>query len=325
MSEIELDELRDLGTDFDGDTISNMGELFKSINFATRPDLSDTDKDIISDDLDPCPTDASNRCMSSDVAEIDSDEDGIIDAMDNCPLIVNPLQLPSDCPSFATIIDPTSDQFIWLGEEITFTALRGVDFTTQSLHWNFGVLASTQTDVDSYTIHFIEGGQFNISLVVTSADGKSVFQTITRTVTVLGKGEDIDGDGIDDEWELRYGMDIRSSLDATLDADGDGFDALSEFRNGTDPLTLDIHDNDGDGIADNVDPDDDNDGMPDTYEKTYPSWLNPLEHDANEDPDGDGFTNLEEYEQETDPTNNKDYPKEGGTALPALIMYLLGS
>ncbi|KHT50215.1 hypothetical protein RJ41_13875, partial [Alteromonas marina] len=60
-------------------------------------------------------------------------------------------------------------------------------------------------------------------------------------------------------------------------------------------------DNDLDGIGDNADPDDDNDGMPDVYEARV--GLNPLVADADGDADGDGLTNLEEFEYGTDPFN----------------------
>ncbi len=65
-----------------------------------------------------------------------------------------------------------------------------------------------------------------------------------------------------------------------------------------------IADNDGDGISDDLDQDDDNDGMPDAWEIEY--GLDPFVDDADMDSDGDGMTNLEEYEHHTDPMNSPD-------------------
>ena len=51
---------------------------------------------------------------------------------------------------------------------------------------------------------------------------------------------------------------------------------------------------DGDEVGDSCDPDDDNDGMLDSWEQEH--GLNPFDStDANQDADGDSFTNLEEY------------------------------
>ena len=51
----------------------------------------------------------------------------------------------------------------------------------------------------------------------------------------------------------------------------------------------------------------DGDGLPDEWEKRF--GLNPGDAaDAAADADGDGFTNLEEFEAKTDPTNRNDHP-----------------
>ncbi|KPK24587.1 MAG: hypothetical protein AMJ61_13550 [Desulfobacterales bacterium SG8_35_2] len=61
-------------------------------------------------------------------------------------------------------------------------------------------------------------------------------------------------------------------------------------------------DTDSDGTPDCNDLDDDNDGIPDDYELSQ--GLNPYDaSDANFDPDGDGYTNLEEYNDGTDLQN----------------------
>ena len=53
--------------------------------------------------------------------------------------------------------------------------------------------------------------------------------------------------------------------------------------------------------------DTDDEGMPDGWEVEHPP-LDPLLDDALEDADGDGFTNLEEYENQTDPVDPLSKP-----------------
>lgn len=52
--------------------------------------------------------------------------------------------------------------------------------------------------------------------------------------------------------------------------------------------------------------DDDQDGMPTSWEEEY--GLDPYVANANEDPDGDGYSNLEEYTQGTDPMEKHSKP-----------------
>ncbi|MGQ9551913.1 MAG: PKD domain-containing protein, partial [Candidatus Bathycorpusculaceae bacterium] len=62
-------------------------------------------------------------------------------------------------------------------------------------------------------------------------------------------------------------------------------------------------DTDGDGAPNVADTDDDEDGLPDTWEEA--NGLNPLDpKDASLDPDGDGLTNFQEYQKNTDPNIN---------------------
>ena len=74
------------------------------------------------------------------------------------------------------------------------------------------------------------------------------------------------------------------------DSDGDGVPDTS------DAFTSDASesvDSDGDGLGDNADYDDDNDGMPDSYELA--EGLDPFVDDAQGDINGNNLTNLEEY------------------------------
>lgn len=93
---------------------------------------------------------------------------------------------------------------------------------------------------------------------------------------------------------------------------------LASIIEGSDFHILDV-DTDGDGMPDMTDPDDDNDGMKDAWETSH--RLNPLDAtDATLDSDGDGFTNLEEQQQGTDP----DIPDAETLQTPTFPSWVLG-
>ena len=49
---------------------------------------------------------------------------------------------------------------------------------------------------------------------------------------------DSDGDGLPDEWEIRYGLDSRDASNASTDRDSDGYTHIEEYLNGTDPTAF---------------------------------------------------------------------------------------
>ena len=142
---------------------------------------------------------------------------------------------------------------------------------------------------------------------------------------------DTDGDKLPDGWEIDYGFNPTIS-DSNLDPDNDGLTNFNEYINPidfdgvnfTDPWN---EDTDGDGLKDGaeifvhgIDPttnDTDRDGMQDGWEVNYDLDPNNV-IDADLDKDNDGFdfdgngtiwgeekyTNLEEYKNGTNPTNN---------------------
>jgi len=59
--------------------------------------------------------------------------------------------------------------------------------------------------------------------------------TLSSLVSLV-HAADIDGDGINDTWETRYGLDPTNASDRLLDQDGDGTNAYQEFRLNSDPL-----------------------------------------------------------------------------------------
>ena len=92
---------------------------------------------------------------------------------------------------------------------------------------------------------------------------------------------DDDTDSMADDWEAHYGIST-----AFLDPDSDGLENRVEYTLGTSP----------------IDDDSDNDGMDDGWEVT--NGLNPVLDDADGDIDGDGISNLDEYNEGTGVSNS---------------------
>ena len=109
---------------------------------------------------------------------------------------------------------------------------------------------------------------------------------------------DDDNDGMPDACEIRYGFDPRNSVDGgNANSDGDGASNVHECRHGTDPTRT---------PANTVLTDTDGDGMYDAWELN--NGLDPDDaDDASLNDDGDGYTNLEEFNDRTDPQWDKSH------------------
>ena len=141
---------------------------------------------------------------------------------------------------------------------------------------------------------------------------------------ILGGGDDNDNVIIFTNYEIiidiyssngSYGrLDMKRSF---VDIDGDGIN--DNVDNCPSVSNHNQVDTDSDGKGDACDTDDDNDGMPDSYEKS--EGFNPLDKsDASADADGDGYSNLVEYQEGTDPHNPGSNP--GPKFMPWLPLLL---
>jgi hypothetical protein len=148
---------------------------------------------------------------------------------------------------------------------------------------------------------------------------------------ILGKPSLNDNNQIVFVAKLSDDNDYIFVVDVT-DTDGDGTaddvdadDDNDGVLDAADPFPLDPNetiDTDGDGIGNNADTDDDGDGILDLFEIEHS--LEPLDSaDALEDADGDGFTNLAEFRARTDIDDPLSTPDDNTGAVVVILDILL--
>lgn len=131
--------------------------------------------------------------------------------------------------------------------------------------------------------------------------GRKVFAQTFSMEFRTREEPDSDGDGVPDSQD-RFPDDPYEWEDTDGDGVGDNADLFPLDRN-------EWEDTDGDGKGNVADLDDDNDGMPDSWELEHN--LDPLDpSDFDQDPDGDGYTNLEEFRAGTDPQDKGSHPED---------------
>ena len=137
-----------------------------------------------------------------------------------------------------------------------------------------------------------------------TGDGTYNYGDVAEVTAIPGSGSSFDGWSGPDAAECTSGsvsMVADKSCTATFTIDNCPADPLKN-EPGICGCGVADTDTDSDGTPDCNDLDDDNDGMPDDYELTQ--GFDPYDaSDANYDPDGDGSTNLDEYNFGTDPQN----------------------
>ncbi len=147
---------------------------------------------------------------------------------------------------------------------------------------------------------------------------------------------DTDGDGMDDEWETKYGFDPHDSGGTSspfADPDQDGLVNLYEYfawRNNGIALNPGLFSTYTNGISDYFIKEaqsgltfgelyDDTDVLPDIWEEKYDGLYRHY-YNRNEDPDGDGWDNQSEYIAGTDPTS-ADYDDIPKNTISGKLLY----
>ncbi len=109
--------------------------------------------------------------------------------------------------------------------------------------WNFG---DDDTDSGKVVEHeYSSTGTYTVTLTV--RDNSDLKDSISKNITIIMDENDKDVDGMDDDWELLYGLDPKDPTDRNEDKDEDKLTNYEEFDKGTDPTKWDT---DGDKFSD---------------------------------------------------------------------------
>lgn len=219
-------------------------------------------------------------------------------------------------------------------EEKTVVTLDGSRSTDNveiaSYVWSFVDITPKTLDGVTATYNFEEPGTYTITLNVTDTSWN--WGTDTVTISVLDMTDPIAEAGSDKivaanksltfdasnssdnvgivsyEWDFGDGTKGTGLTANHVYTDTGNYTVVltvgdEDGNSGTDSVTVTVVvDTDGDGVPDLLDDDDDGDGIPDLWEAA--NGLDPLDSaDASLDSDGDRLSNLEEYQQGTDPRN----------------------
>ena len=148
----------------------------------------------------------------------------------------------------------------------------------------------------------------NTNLFQIDSDSDTISDGMEIVYGTDGSKVDSDDDTIPDNWEIDNGLDPTDPNDASLDFDNDTLTNSEEYSYGLNPNSIDS----------------DMDLLPDAWEIAY--GLDPLVNDADEDPDEDGYTNLDEYYRGSDPLTGEveEPPYILWIGVPSAALILIG-
>jgi PKD repeat protein len=196
------------------------------------------------------------------------------------------------------------------GEAVTFNAeLTDDDGTVAELVWQFGAGQGDPVVTTASVIEHTYPAEGTYSVTLQAFDDSGGELVVTHDVTISEAPEDLCPD---DPAKLVPGICGCGVADSDSDRDGiaDCIDNCPAITN------ADQRNTDGDAMGDACDDDDDNDGMPDAWERGF-IGLDPLVNDADGDLDRDGLTNHEEYLAGSDPA-----PRVVVGVLPGILLLL---
>lgn len=293
--------LSPLAWDSDGDFLNDRLELFGTfkngdpwLNPPADPCNRDTDGDLVED--------GNEYDMDTDPTNPDTDGDGLPDGIEVYLWQSNPRNIDTDGDGLPDgwidgngngVVDPCE------GEDLNLNGVLDPGETSP-------VKASTNGIYPDGWYCKYSGCLGANNAPGADPDGDGLTNAQEAKYNTNPCSDDTDGDGLKDKWEVTYmvcaALDPVATNNAGEDPDADGLTNLQEQAAGANPCNPDT---DGDGLKDGDDPwplspDGDGDGMPDAYEVEHPC-LDPLVDDADGNPDGDAYTNIEEYQMGTDP------------------------
>ena len=123
------------------------------------------------------------------------------------------------------------------------TGVKPVDMTPYERALQFAVKPPTLAEIDDTAGNFLasEKRVFCQACKKPIKDGTKVCPLCGEAQTEPEKAVvDADSDGLPDDWEKKYGLDIAQN-DADADKDGDGFTNAEEHAAGTDPADRNSH------------------------------------------------------------------------------------
>jgi len=298
--EVNIYNTNPLTTDTDADSMPDGWEVANGLN----PLVDDSNLDPDSDDL----QNLGEFLWGTDPNDSDSDSDGLQDFYEINFYFTNPTNPDTDGDGLGDgdevnihFTDPNnndtdSDNLDDYAEIYTFfTDPLNSDSDSDGL--------SDYSEVHTYSTNPLDSDSDDDGYL----DGWEVLAgTDPKDENSVPSYVDLDGDNMDDFWEMSYGLNT-SIDDSAMDLDSDGLTNLEEYQHSTNPNSSD---SDSDGLNDGeevntylTDPNDsdtDSDGLSDGDEVNLYE-TSPI----NSDTDGDGLTDSDEISiYSTDPTDS---------------------